>query len=183
MPIPLTKLDTSRVYLLPRGGGFAEPPSQRVRATTKEQFDVTLSCCQYPTVPATSCCGIDARFNGYTGYVVIDVSLLRRRVATRGRGCRPQRVNIQQNKLTCGCNALASTASINAPISLPLARGYLLLDGQCLKRAHGWGGGCVCPRREVIIFLLFIIFIIFYSMLTPYPPSSLVLSPPQQAGR
>jgi len=30
MPIPLTRLHTSTVYLLPRGGGSAEPPSQRV---------------------------------------------------------------------------------------------------------------------------------------------------------
>jgi len=91
------------------------------------------SRCQYPTVPSTSCRGIDARFDGDTGYVVIDMSLLRRRVATRGRGCTPQRVDIQQNKSMRGCNVLASTASPNAPISLLLARGHLILDGQCLK--------------------------------------------------
>ncbi len=107
----------------------------------KDKFDVTSSHRQYPNVPATSCRGIDACFEGDIGYVVIDLPLLHRHVATRGRGCRPQRFDIQQNKSTCGCNTLASTASPNAPISLPLARGHLLLDGQCLKRAHGWGGG------------------------------------------
>jgi len=148
MPIPLTRLHTSRIYLLPRGGGSQSCHHSACERQQKEQFDITLLRHQYPTIPATSCRGIDARFDGDTGYAVIDVALLRRRVATRhGRGCRPQHVNIQQNKSTCSCNALASTASPNAPISLPLARGHLLLDGQCLKRAHGWGGGCVCSRR------------------------------------
>jgi len=165
------------------GGGLQSHHHSACERQQKEHFDVMLLRHQCPTVPATSCHGIDARFDGDIRYAVIGVSLLRCCVTTRGRGCRPQRVNIQQNKLTRGCNTLASTASPNAPISLPLARGHLLLDGQCLKRAHGWGGGCVCPRREVIIFLLFILFIIFYSMLTPYPPSSPSFSqPPQQAG-
>ena len=67
-----------------------------------------------------------ARFDGDVGYVVTDEYLLRRRVATRGRGCRPQRVHIQQNKSMRGCNALASTASPNAPITLPLALGIAM---------------------------------------------------------
>ena len=161
MPIPLTRLHTSCVYLLPRGGGSQSHHHSACKQQQKKQFDVMSLRRQYPTIPATSCGGIDARFDGDIGYIVIDVSLLCHRVAMHGRGCRPLRVNIQQNESTRGCNALASTASPNAPISLPLARGHLLLDGQCLKRAHGWGGGCVCPRREVIIFLLFILYIIF----------------------
>ena len=51
---------------------------------------------QYPTVPATSRRGISARFDGDISYVLIDVSLFRRRVATSGRGCRPQRVDFLQ---------------------------------------------------------------------------------------
>jgi len=109
---------------------------------------------------------------------VIDVSLLRRRVATRGRGCRPQRVDIQQNKLTRGCNALASTASPNAPISLPLARGHLLLDGQCLKQAHGWGGGLCLPKKTGYYFFIihFIYHFLFYANPLPsFIPCSLNL--------
>ena len=92
----------------------------------KEQFDVMSSRHQYPTVPATSLCGISARFDWDIRYVLIDVSLFRRRVATSGRGCRLQRVNFLRNKSTCGHNALASTASPNAPITLPLARGIAM---------------------------------------------------------
>jgi len=148
MPIPITRLHTSCVYLLPRGGGVCRASiTAACERQQKEQFDVTSSHRQYPTVPATSCRGIDALFNGDTGYVVIDVSLLRRCVTTHGRGCRPQPVDIQQNKSMRGCNALAFTASPNAPISLPLTRSHLLLDGQCLKRAHGWGGGLCLPKK------------------------------------
>ena len=43
----------------------------------KEQFDITSSCRQYSTIPATSCHWIDARFDGDIGYVVIDMSFLR----------------------------------------------------------------------------------------------------------
>ena len=101
MPIPLTRLHTSCVYLLPRGGGGSQSRHHSAcERQQKEQFDVTSSRRQYPTVPATSCRGIDARFNGDIGYVVIDVSLLRRRVATRGRGCRPQRVDFGRKQST-----------------------------------------------------------------------------------
>jgi len=77
-----------------RGGGSQSHHHSACERQQKEQFDVTSLRRQYPTVPATSCHGIDARFDGDIGYVVIVVSLLRRRVATRGRGCRPQRVDI-----------------------------------------------------------------------------------------
>jgi hypothetical protein len=99
----------------------------------KEQFDVTSSRCQYPTVPATSRHGISARFNGDIRYVLIDVSLFRRCIATSGRGCRPQRVNFLQNKLTRGHNALASASSAsspNAPITPLFARSHLIQYGQ-----------------------------------------------------
>jgi hypothetical protein len=92
----------------------------------KEQFDVTSSHRKYPTIPATSRHGISAHFDGDIRYVLIDVSLFRRHVATSGRGCRPQRVDFLRNKLTRGHNALASTASPNAPITLPLARGIAM---------------------------------------------------------
>jgi hypothetical protein len=96
----------------------------------KEQFDVMSSRRQYPTVPATSHCGISAHFDGDIRYVLIDVSLFRRRVATSGRGCRPQRVNFLRNKLTRGHNALDSTASPNAPITPLFARSHLVQYGQ-----------------------------------------------------
>jgi len=38
------------------------------------------------------------------------------------------------------------------------------------------GGGADAQQESLLIFLLFVLFIIIYSMLTPYPPSSLVLS-------
>jgi len=134
------------------GGGPQSRHHSACEQQQKEQFDVTSLRRLYPTVPTTSCRGIDARFDGDIGYIVIDVSLIRSRVAMRGRGCRPQRVDIQQNKSRLGCNALASTASPNAPISLPLARGHLILDGQLLKRAHGWGGGCVAQEERFLFF-------------------------------
>ena len=140
-------------------------------------FFASLRARQYPTVTATSRRGSSARFNVDVGYVIIDVSLLRRRVATRGRGCRPQRVYLQRNKSTHGRNALASTASPNEPITLPLARGHLLLDGQCLKLAHRCGGGVMMMNRGYYHFYYLFLFI-FYSLLTPYPPPSLLLSTP-----
>jgi len=114
----------------------------RARNYEKEQFDDTSSRRQYPTVPAPSCRGSSARFNGGIGYVIIDVSLLRRRVASRGRGCRPQRVDIQRNKSTRRRNAQAFTASPNPPIITPLARGHLQLYGQHTQRAQQLNGCC-----------------------------------------
>ena len=111
------------------------------------------------------------------------MSLLRHRVASRGRGCRPQRVDIQRNKLTRRRNAQAFTASPNPPIITPLARGHLQLYGQHTQRAHCCGGGFCLPKTEVIILLFYSIYFIFNTMLTPYPPSSLVSQPPQKAGR
>ena len=89
-----------------------------------------------------------------------------------------QRIDIQQNKSMGGCNALASTASPNAPISLPLARGHLPLDGQCLKRAHGWGGGLCLPKKRGYYFFIihFIYHFLFYANPLPsFIPHSLNL--------
>ena len=55
---------------------------------------------QYRTVTATSRHLSSARFDGEVGYIVTDAYLLRRRVATRGRGCRPQRVDFGRKQLT-----------------------------------------------------------------------------------
>ncbi len=55
---------------------------------------------QYRTVTATSRHLSSARFNGDVGYVVTDAYLLRRHVATRGRGCQPQRVDFGQKQST-----------------------------------------------------------------------------------
>ena len=157
-----------------RGGASQSRHHSACKRQQKEQFDVTSSRRQYQTVPATSCRGIDARFDGDTGYVVIDMSLLRHRI---GRGCRPQRIDIQQNKLMRGCNALASTASPNAPISLPLAHGHLLLDGQCLKQAHGWGGAVFAQEERLLFFIIhFIYYFLFYANPLPsFIPRSLNL--------
>ena len=119
-------------------------------------FHTVVRAHHYPTVTATSRCGSSMRLDGKEGYVIIDVSLLRCRVATRGRGCRPQHVNFLQNKLTRVDNALASTASPNKPILSTLAHSHLQLDGQCPKQAHRCGGGCFYPTREVIIILLYL---------------------------
>ncbi len=91
---------------------------------------------QYTTVTATSRCGSSARFDGDIGHVIIDASLVHRRIAMCGRGCRRQRIDIQQNKSTCGCNALASTDPPNEPITPAIVRGHLLLDGQHPKQVH-----------------------------------------------
>ena len=61
------------------------------------------SCARcYPTVTATSHRGISARFDRDIKYVIIDASLVRRRVATSRRGCRPQRVDFGRKKSTRG---------------------------------------------------------------------------------
>ena len=93
-------------------------------------FFTSLRARQYPTVTATSRRGSSARFDGDIGHIIIDASLVCRRVATRERGCRRQRINNQRNKSTRGCNALASTDPPNKPITPAIARGHLLLDGQ-----------------------------------------------------
>ena len=144
-----------------QGGGLQSCHHSVCERQQKEQFDVTSSHRQYPTVTATSCCGIDTRFDGDIGYIMIDVSLLRRHVATRGRGCKPQRIDNQQNKSTRGCNALVSTASPNAPISLLLAHGHLLLNGKCLKQAQGWGGA-VFAQEERFLFFYFSFYLLFF---------------------
>ena len=124
-------------------------------APTKKSTIFQSSCAhQYPTVTATSHRGSSACFDGDIGHVIIDASLVRRCFAMRGRGCRRQRIDIQQNKSTHGCNVLASTddfrrntstrrrnapastASPDEPITPPLARGHLLIDGQHPKQAH-----------------------------------------------
>ncbi len=93
-------------------------------------FFASLRARQYPTVTATFRRGSSARFDGDIGHVIIDASLVRRHIATRGRGCRRQRIDIQRNKLTRGRNALASTDPPNEPITPAIAHGHLLLDGQ-----------------------------------------------------
>jgi hypothetical protein len=142
-PPPKTPHVSPYIFYCAWGGVRAD--SERARDKhEKEQFDVTSSRRQYPTVPATSRHGISARFDGDIRYVLIDVSLFRRRVATSGRGCRPQRVDFLQNKSTRGHNALASTASPNAPITPLFARSHLIQYGQHPKRALCCGGRSSC---------------------------------------
>jgi hypothetical protein len=116
------------------------------------------------------------RFDGDIGHIIIDVSLVCRRVATRRRSCRPQRVDFWQNSSTRGRNALASTASPNNPITTLLVRRHLLRNGQHPQWANRRGGGLCSPTREVIIIIIIIYFITYlYFMLTSYPPPSLLL--------
>ena len=83
------------------------------------------SCARcYPTVTAPSHHTTSYPFDRDIKYVIVDASLLHCRVATSGRGCRPQRVDIQRNKST---RAQAFTASPNTPIITPLACGHLPL--------------------------------------------------------
>jgi hypothetical protein len=125
---------------------------------------------------ATSCHTRTYRFDGDIGHIIIEVSLVRRRVAMRRRSCRPQRVDFRRNSSTLGCKVLASTASPNDPITTLLARRHLLRNGQHPQQAHRHGGGLCSPTREVIIIIIIIYFIIYlYSMQTPYPPPSLLL--------
>jgi hypothetical protein len=57
-----------------------------------------------------------------------------------------------------------------APQGAPPARTRPSTTRWTVSQASAWmGGGCVCPRREIIIFLLFILFIIFYSYANPLP--------------
>ena len=79
-------------------------------------FFVSPCARRYPTVTATSCCESSGRFDGDIRNIIIDVSRLCRHVATHGRGCSPPRINFRQNT-TCSCNAPASTASPDTPIS------------------------------------------------------------------
>ena len=127
---------------------------------------------QYPTVAQP----LTYHFNVDIGHIIIDVSLVRRRVSTRRRSCRPQRIDFRRNSSTRCRNALASTVSPNDPITTLLARRHLLRNGQHPQRAHRRGGGLCSPTREVIIIIIIIYFIIYlYSMLTPYPPPSLLI--------
>ena len=116
-------------------------------------------------------------FNGDIGHIIIDVSLVRRRVSMCRRSCRPQRVDFRRNSSTRCHNELASTASPNDLITTLLACRHLLRNGQYPQRAHCRGGGLCSPTREVTnIIIIIIYFIIYlYSMLTPYPPPSLLL--------
>jgi hypothetical protein len=145
MPIPLPRLITSvLLFSIARGGGSSHLRARARDKYQKEQFDVMSSRRQYPTVPATSRCGISAHFDGDIRYVLIDVSLFRRRFATSGRGCRPQRVDFLQNKSTRGHNVLASTASPNAPITPIFVRSHLTQYGQHPKQALCCGGRSSC---------------------------------------
>jgi hypothetical protein len=114
------------LFSIAHGGGSSCLRARVRDKHKKEQFDVTSLRRQYPTVPATSRRGISARFDGDIRYVLIDVSLFRRHVATSGRGCRPKRIDFLRNKSTRGHNVLASTASPNAPITLTLTCGIAM---------------------------------------------------------
>ena len=160
-PIPLTRLHTSRVYLLLRGGGGSQSRHHSACATDeKEQFEVTSSRRHYPTEPATSCRVSSARFDVDFRQVIIDVSLFSCLVERSGRGCRPQRVDFRQNLLT-RCT-LASTASPNDPITPALARGHLPLNGQHPQQAHHCGGGVMTPNKRGYYHFYYLFNLLFF---------------------
>ena len=111
-------------------------------------FFASLRASQYPTVTATSRRASSARFNGDIEHIIIDVSLFCRRVARKGRGCRPQRVDFRRNSLTRGGNALASTASLNDPITPALARGHLTTQWPASPASASPWGGVLQPSKR-----------------------------------
>ena len=138
------------------------------------------SCARcYPTVTAPSHHTTSYPFDRDIKYVIVDASLLRCRVATSGRGCRPQALIFNE------INRRARRPSQPPPTlqSSYHLRAAIYNYGQHTQRAHSCGGGFCLPKTEVIILLFYIIYFIFNTMLTPYPPSSLVSQPPQQACR
>ena len=84
--LPPPSQDPSRhaLYLRSRWRGVYRA-SASARSHRKKLIFFASSCaCQDRTVTATSRRGSSARFDGDIGYVIIDVSLLRRRVASSG---------------------------------------------------------------------------------------------------
>ena len=125
-------------------------------------FFASLRAHQYPNVTATSRRGSSARFNGDIGHVIINESLVRRCVATRGRGCRLQCVDLQQNKSTRGHIALASTASSNAPTPIPLTRGHLILDGQPPMQARCCVGGVMPTNKRGYYHFYYLFYLLLF---------------------
>ena len=111
-------------------------------------FFASLRVSQYPTVTATSRRVSSARFDGDIEHFIIDVSLFRRGVARKGRGCRPQRIDFRRNSLTRGHNALASTASPNDPITPALARGHLTTQWPASPASASPWGGVLQPSKR-----------------------------------
>jgi len=98
-PLPKTPPDTPCAYDHFGGVCFAVPP---LRAPTKNStiFRIVVRRSipnhdsHFPSFEQR------ARFDGEVGYVVTYAYLLRRHVATRGRGCRPQRVDFRRKQST-----------------------------------------------------------------------------------
>ena len=141
LPLPMTPPGTPCAYVCIGGVCIVLAPLHTPTKKTTFFHIVTRAqypsrVCQYPTVTATSRRGSRACFDGDIGHVIIDASLVRHRVAMCGRGCRRQRIDIQQNKLMRSRNALASTDPPNEPITPAIVCGHLLIDGQHPKQAH-----------------------------------------------
>ncbi len=84
-----------------------------------------------------------ARFDGDIGHVIIDASLICRRVAVGGRGCRPQRVDLQRNKLTYSLPQQTnhpSTCARPSTIRWPVSPASASL----------WGGGPVAQQKRLL---------------------------------
>ena len=119
-----------------------------------------------------------ARFDGDVGYVVTDAYLLRRHVATRGRGCRPQRVDFGQKQSTravtlCRLHSLPQRTNPHPARVRPSNTTWPTSHASALL----WGGGYADEQERLLPFLLLFLFIIFYSTLTPssFIPRSLDL--------
>ena len=133
--------------------------------TKKNRGFFAPSCaCHYPTVTATSHHGSSAHFNRDIGYVIIDVFLLRRRVATQGRGCRPWRVDFLRNKSMRSDNHSLpqQTESLTACAQSSTTRWPVSQASTSL-----WGGLLLSYKRVYYYFIIFILILFLLHMLTP----------------
>ncbi len=129
---------------------------------------------QYRTVTATSRRLSSARFDDEVGYVVTDAYLLCRRVATRGRGCRPQRVNFGRKQST---RAVTSCRLHSLPQCTKTHPAHVQPYNTTWPTSHAsaslWGGVMPTNKRG---YYNFDFFYFFFILRLPPPLSSLVLS-------
>jgi hypothetical protein len=142
---------------------IALPP---LRAPTKNSTIFASSRAgQYRTVTATSRRLSSARFNGDIGYVVTDVYLLRRCVATRGRGCRPQRVDFGRKQSTqavtsCRLDSLPQRTNPHPAHVRPYNTTWPTSHASALL----WGGVMPTNKRGYYNFYYFFIYyFLFYA--------------------
>ncbi len=136
---------------------------------------------QYRTVTATSRHLSSACFDGDVGYVVTDAYLLRRHVATRGRGCRPQRVDFRRKQSTravisCRLHSLPQRTNPQPARVRPFNTTWPTSHAS----ASLWGGVMPTNKRGYYNFYYFFIYLfLFYAKPLLFHPS--FSRPPHQA--